>query len=169
MKKTFLIFLLILIVVVVVIVGIPCIYIIKYDLFFDEIVFINLWFELFGGGIIIASLFFVMTKMYTNYERKKEDKQTVNKIIYVLESVYSIIKDKKSGEASELLLKCRVSIPTLISSINNSEQKEFVDRKISDILQEIIYNLEYLQLDNDTRIIESKIINTINEIRNEHK
>jgi ElaB/YqjD/DUF883 family membrane-anchored ribosome-binding protein len=142
---------------------------------FDEITFVNLWFELFGGGIVIASVFYALTTMHTDYiheeRHKKIHKQKIQEIINditsLLERIYNTIKDKKIADAKELLNECNNTLPGLAKSIKG--QKEDIYNRISKVLPDVKYNLQHLSADNDTRATENMITNTINTIKNGYK
>jgi len=136
----------------------------KGDIRFDVEKFVNLWIELFGGGIIIALMFYAITQVITYTENKNEDKRYLNQIIFTLGEIKDFFQNKRYDKKHSILISYKM-IFLNIQMINNKKVRLLLHEKLLTINDSIESEISQLDSDtDDTRHIENKVENIIKTI-----
>jgi hypothetical protein len=136
------------------------IYMVSNDIIFDKIKFIHKWIELFGGGIIIALLLFVITNKFTYEQNKNSDKAKKEQIKYNLNTIINILQTKSESEKSIGLVYLDSTLQLTISISDDISKSNLLGQFNSNYV-EIKKELDNLNEINETP---NTIINKINEI-----
>lgn len=126
------------------------------DIILDKIKFINEWLSMWGGGIIIALMFYLITETIKYYDNVYSDKKNVEDVIECIDKIInsvinnSVDKNTAITEFSYILIvvgsikneKKRKEIATIIMSKKNDIELRltYLDKK-----QELINNLNIIK------------------------
>jgi len=131
---------------------------------FDPAQFVNQWMELFGGGIIMALMFYGVTQLITHIENKNEDEKYIIQITSDFRQIQEIFINRKFENKADALIKFRMIQP-IIEMMNNKKLKLLLYNVLKincDDIESELANFD--SQTEDTRQIENKIESIINKI-----
>jgi hypothetical protein len=131
---------------------------------FDPVRFVNEWINLFGGGIIMALMFYAVTQIISSIDNKNEDEKYINEIIYILRQIKSVFKNKEVEKKKDAVDKLKMILLN-IDMMNCKKVKLLLYKEFIINNSDIESELNHLDAQTeDTRQIESKIQDIIQNI-----
>ena len=99
------------------------------SIIYDKVKFINKWIELLAGGLIVALIFSFVTLILRRYETNRKDNNSINRIIFIMQSTREILHNNKYQEKNIGLLKFSMIRP-LISIISDDFKRIEIENLI---------------------------------------
>ena len=133
------------------------------DISLDRALFVSTWMELFGGGIMIALLFYYMTQIIEVRKSVHEDELNYNKIISIFTNTLKFFHQKKIANQKEVLFEYK-RIPMLLNNIKDEKLETFINKRINDNYENIKNAIENLQPTTLSQGIETQLSNIITQL-----
>ena len=112
------------------------------DIAFDKVRFVNEWLSMWGRGIIIALMLYLITEIIKHYENVYYDKRTIEKVIEIIEKIITSVKNN-SIDKNKAITEFNY-ILVIVGSIKNEKRKEQISNIIMSKKIDIEHRLAYL-------------------------